>query len=101
MLKMDVIKVFRGKEAEMLRKEYPLERFLESRFVMTRREDPVHPGKSELKCRWYIKGFKDPDILEFQRQSPTLSSEGLAVCLQLIALSKWQLVIADMEGVFL
>lgn len=101
LLKTDAIKVFRGKEAEMLRKEYPPERFLESRFVMTRREDPVNPGKSELKCRWCIKGFKDPDILELQRQSPTLSSEGLAVCLQLIASSKWRLVIADVEGAFL
>lgn len=101
LLKTGSIKVHTGKDADAIRSEHPPERFLESRFVKTRRDDPENPGETELKCRWCIKGFLDPDLFDLQRQSPTLSMEGLAVCLQIIASCKWRLVIADVEGAFL
>ena len=39
--------------------------------------------------------------MDLERQSPTLSMEGLSICLQILASMKWQLIIADVEGVFL
>ena len=72
------------KTADKLRTSTPLERFLESRFVKKRKHDPSKPGGTKLKCRWCIKGFKDPDLLDLDRQSPTLSMDGLSVSNSLV-----------------
>ena len=69
--------------------------------MKTRREDPNQPGKTEIKYRWCVKGFRDPDIYEMNRQSPTLSMEALMVTLQILASNQWLLHIADVEGAFL
>eukprot|EP00435_Cladocopium_sp_Y103_P063878 s580_g25.t1 len=101
LLKTQSIKIHVGAAADELRATYPPERFLESRFVKTIRDDPNMPGKKELKCRWCIKGYLDPDLMDLERQSPTLSMEGLSICLQVLASMKWRLIIADVEGAFL
>lgn len=54
-----------------------------------------------LKARWCIKRYLDPDILDVQTASPTLSNEGFSVALQLLASHKWKMTIADIEGAFL
>ena len=100
LLKHEAIKVHQGEEAEKLKRDMSQERFLESRFVKTRKQDPTRPGGIKLECRWCIKGFKDPDLLDLDRQSPTLSMDGLSVCLQLISSNKWRLIVADVEGLF-
>lgn len=94
-------KIHTGEEADKLRSITPKDRILESRFVKTRRENPNIPGETEIKCRWCVKGFRDPDLYELDRQSPTLSLESFMVCLQLIASHAWQLHICDVEGAFL
>lgn len=101
LLKTEAIRVHVSDAAKELREVCPSERFLENRFVKTRRDDPNTPGKKELKCRWCIKGYLDPDLMELERQSPTLSMEGLSICLQIISSKKWRLIIADVEGAFL
>ena len=101
MLRNSVIRVHTEEGANKLRKEVLPERFLESRFVETRKPDPSVPGNTKLKCRWCIKGFRDPDLFEIERQSPTLSMDALVVCLQLISSCRWKLMIADVEGAFL
>lgn len=101
LLNTQSIKIHVGKEAERLQQEYPKERFLESRSVKTRRPNPEVPGEMELKCRWCIKGFKDPDLFSLERQSPTLSMDSLSVCLQVLVSKKWELIISDVEGAFL
>ena len=95
------IKVYSGPEAEILRKQIDPGRVLKSRFVKTRRPHPKLPGKTELKCRWCVKGYLDPDAESLQRQAPTLSGDGLAMVLQMIASRGWLLEIADVEGAFL
>ncbi|OLQ09519.1 Copia protein [Symbiodinium microadriaticum] len=95
------IKVFSGPEVEILRKQIDPGRILKSRFVKTRRPHPKQPGKMELKCRWCVKGYLDPDAESLQRQAPTLSGDGLAMVLQMIASRGWLLEIADVEGAFL
>ena len=95
LLKTGSIIIHTGTEAERIRNETDPKRILQSRFVKTRK------GEDEIKCRWVIKGYLDPDIDILMRQSPTLSADGLAVAFQLIASFRWQAQIADVEGAFL
>ncbi len=55
----------------------------------------------EVKRRRVVKGFQDPDIETLERQSPTLTADGLACVLQILASMKWTLDVADVEGAFL
>ena len=55
----------------------------------------------EVNCRRVVKGFLDPDIETLERQSPTLTADGLACVLQILASMKWTLDVADVEGAFL
>lgn len=43
----------------------------------------------------------DPDLEHLERQSPTLSADGLATALQLASSNRWVVRIADVEGAFL
>ena len=74
LLRTKSIKAHVGEDARKLRATIDPKDMLESRFVYTRREDPEDPQQTEIKCRWCIKGYKDPAILEVERQSPTLES---------------------------
>ena len=101
LLKIGSVRIVDGKEYHKVMAEHPKERILESRFVKTRRENPNEPGKTQIKCRWCIKGFRDPDLYDVEKQSPTLSLDSLMMCLQIIAGKKWDLIISDVEGAFL
>jgi hypothetical protein len=95
------IKIHMGEDAKHIRATVDEKRILESRFVKTRRENPDSPGETEIKCRWVVKGFQDPDLDVLERQSPTLSADGLAMVLQVIASMQWIMTVADVEGAFL
>ncbi|CAE7255667.1 RE1 [Symbiodinium sp. CCMP2592] len=95
------IVVHTGKDAERLRAKIPRSRFLKSRFVVTESDPGASPETCDLKARWCIRGYLDPDLLALDTSSPTLSAEGLALALQLMASCKWRLKIADVEGAFL
>ena len=101
LLRTTSIKLHEGEAAEALWRTVPPENILESRFVHTERESPEVHGQTEVKSRWCIKGFKDPAILSLEKQSPTLTADGLSTVLQLIASMKWRLTVADIEGAFL
>lgn len=90
-----------GEDARKIWETTPRERILDSRFVKTRRTSPDEENQTEIKCRWALKGFQDPDLLELERQSPTLSSDALAVALQILASYKWLMHFMDVEGAFL
>ena len=92
------IKVHRGEEAIQRKQEVGTNRILESRFVYTS-DDGTPCGT--LKARWCIRGYLDPDLMNLETASPTLSSEGLAISLQLIASKGWRMSIADIEAAFL
>ena len=101
LLKSGAIVVHTGRKAAQLRKSVPRKRVLKSRFVVTEAEQGSHPDTCDLKARWCIRGYLDPDVLELDTSAPTLSAEGFAVAMQLIASHGWQLTIADVEGAFL
>jgi hypothetical protein len=62
-----------GLEAERIRKEVAPSRILQSRFVKTRRFCIDDPQQTEVKCRWVVKGFQDPDIDFLERVTYTNS----------------------------
>ena len=98
MISSGSIKVHRGEEAVKRKHEVGTDRILESRYVYTS-DDGTSEGK--LKARWCIRGYLDPDIMNLDTASPTLSTEGLATTLQLISSMGWRLSIADIEAAFL
>ena len=100
-LDTESIEIHVGEKARRPRETTPKKQILESRFVKTRREKPDEPGVQELKCRWCIKGYKDPEALDVDKQAPTLAADTLAMTLQVIASSRWRLQVADIEGAFL
>ncbi|CAE7833538.1 rluD [Symbiodinium sp. KB8] len=59
------------------------------------------PATDDIKARWCIRGYLDPDLLELDTSAPTLSAEGFAIAMQLIASHGWSITIADVEGAFL
>ena len=95
------VRVHIGEMASKLVHEVGRDRLLESRFVITRPDDPVRREKGELKARWCIRGYLDPDLLELQTAAPTLSPEGLATVMQLLASRRWTMHIGDVEAAFL
>ena len=101
LIKTGAIKVHRGQDAQRIRETVESNRILDSRFVKTRRNNPDDETQSEIKCRWVLKGFQDPDLMDLHRQSPTLSADAFAVTLQLLASFRWTLNIMDVEGAFL
>ena len=101
LLQSGAIIVHMGKEAEKLRRSVPRKRILKSRFVLTEAEPGASPLTSDIKARWCIRGYLDPDLLELDTSAPTLSAEGFSIAMQLIATHHWLLPIADVEGAFL
>ena len=101
LIQTGAVLVHRGEKAREIERNIEPGRILQSRYVKTRKMDAENPQESEIKCRWVIKGYQDPDLDDLERQSPTLTADGLAVVLQLTASMKWTLQIADVEGAFL
>ena len=91
----------RGAEAMEVLRRYP-DRFIPGRFVMTEKQEEDQPIK--VKARWCLRGDLDPDltscIQEGKLQSPTITSYGRAVCLQMIASHRWDLQFGDVQCAF-
>ena len=76
-------------------------RLLKSRFVYTKTDDEPLNEETDLKARWCVRGYLDPDLLSLDTEAPTLSADGCAVALHNIASFRWKLQICDVEGAFL
>ena len=86
-------------KSRLLRSSVP-DRILQPRPVLTlRTNDEVS------QCRCTLQGSKDPDVLDLLRErkteSPTLSTNSLAMTLQLIASCRFVMTIRDVKGAFL
>ena len=101
LIQTGAVLVHRGERAREIEQQTEPGRILQSRYVKTRKMCSDNPQESEIKCRWVIKGYQDPDLDDLERQSPTLTADGLAVVLQLTASMCWTSQIADVEGAFL
>ena len=62
-------------------------------------------GARQVVCRCTLQGFKDPDVLDLVRdrntESPTLSTDGRAMILQLIVSCRFVLTVRDVKSAFL
>ncbi|OLQ02761.1 Copia protein [Symbiodinium microadriaticum] len=95
------IRVHSGKSADKIRQSLDRGRLLKSRFVLTEADAGSSPLTCDIKARWCVRGYLDPDLLDLDTSAPTLTAEGFATAMQLIASQKWRLNIADVEGAFL
>ena len=79
------------------------ERIMNPRPVLT--EKVGDDGSEEVKCRLTLQGFKDPDLFELMRgnqtMSPTLSTNGRGMVLQLLATCRFRMALGDIESAFL
>lgn len=102
LLASGAIKVLSKEESrQIMGDEQMKQRIVKSRFVITKADEAPLGENTELKCRWCIRGYLDPDLLHLDTEAPTLSSEGAAIALQTLASMKWRMIIADVEGAFL
>lgn len=96
------VRVLSKQESDAVRNDSKLRgRILKSRYVITKADEQELNDLTELKARWCIRGYQDPDLLRLDTEAPTLSSEGCAIALQCVASHKWTLQICDVEGAFL
>ena len=98
MMNSGAIKLHVGKAAKELVEEVGIERVLGTRYVYTTDDGTL---EGTLKARWCVQGYMDPDVLDLNTASPTLSMEGFAVTAQLITSMNWKMKIADVEAAFL
>ena len=95
------MRVWRGAKALELRRRFP-DRFIGTRFVVTRK---VEDHQARIKARLCLQGHLDPDfhskIASGECHSPTLSSLGKALLLQLLVSHHWVLNLGDIKGAFL
>ena len=100
-VKSGAIRIHVGDEARKMIQSCGSERLLQSRFVVRYCDDEEQLRQGVLKARWCIRGYLDPDLMELSTASPTLSEEGFAIALQMLARQKWGLKIGDIKGAFL
>eukprot|EP00435_Cladocopium_sp_Y103_P075952 s11_g70.t1 len=98
MVESGAVVVHNGENAKKILDQIGQDRTLESRFVYTSEDGSPN---TKLKARWCIRGYLDPDVCKVETASPTLSSEGLAITLQVLSSYGWRLRIADVETAFL
>ena len=69
----------------------PAERheFLKSMESRTWKPDDRKPSGRLAKARHIIKGFTDPDLLDIESHSPTLTREGFMTVLQSVCVQSW------------
>lgn len=82
----------------------PKDRILGMRWILTWK--PVEDGEGHLvgrkaKARLIIKGFQDPDLLDVDRESSTLSSLGRNAVFTLAAKKKFKLYLGDIKTAYL
>ena len=62
---------------------------------------PLEKDHTSPKSRWCVIGWKDPDVHEVERSSPTPLSSSLYCCFQLAASRRWGARIKDVKTAFL
>ena len=92
------VKVWRGEEAEALRKKFQ-DRIMTARVV--RRKKPT-PGLHQFKAksRFCVHGHKDPDGGTFRTFAPTPTTEALHMVCQIIANHEMRMLFADVKAAF-
>ena len=97
-LKTKAVRVLTGKPADDARAQWP-ERIISSRMVRRKKPQPeLHSWKA--KSRWCLHGHHDPDTGTLCTYSPTPSTEGLMMFLQVGLNYGMQFAFADVKNAF-
>ena len=99
MLKNKAVRALSEAETQAAMRDWP-DRFMTTRCTYTKKDDPTTEEGWKAKARWIIKGFTDPDLLELDTFSPTLSREGFLMVLQMVASCGHVLEMGDVEQAF-
>ena len=75
------------------------ERIMRSRYIEKMKD--MGPGEQDIaKSRWCVLGFEDPDILKLKRTCPTPESDSVLLQAQVLASTKSDAFIGDLEKGF-
>ena len=77
-----------------------LDRALDTRWARTWKPDDSKPSGRRAKARLIIKGFTDPDLLDIESQSPTLTHESFMAVLQSVCSHGHKLQFGDVQQAF-
>ena len=97
-LESGAVRVLSVKEASSVRRRYP-DRII-SRMVRRLKPQEGLGAEPLPKSRWCVRGHQDPDSEDLRVYAPTPQSESIMAVLQMIALLKWDMEIADAKNAF-
>ena len=81
LLKNQAAKVFSLEETTRARERWP-DRAMDTRWTRIWKPDDSMPAGRQAKARLIMEGFTDPDLLDSESHSPTLTREGFMTVLQ-------------------
>ena len=86
-------------ETVQARARWP-DRAVDTRWARTWKPDESKPSGRRAKARLIIKGFTDPDLLDSESHSPTLTREGFLTVLQSVCSHGHKLQFGDVQQAF-
>ena len=99
LLKNQAARVLSLEETAQARARWP-HRAMDPRWARTWKPDDSKPSGRRAKARLIIKGFTDPDLLDIESLSPTLTREGFMTVLQSVCSHGHKLHVGDVQQAF-
>ena len=99
LLKNQAARVLSMEETAQARARWP-DRSMDTRWARTWKPDGSKPSGRRAKARLIIKGFTDPDLLDIESHSPTLTCEGFTTVLQSVCSHGHKLQFGDVQQAF-
>ena len=99
LLKNQAARALSLEEAAQARARWP-DRAMDTRWVRTWKPDESKPLGRRAKARLIIKGFTDPDLLDIESHSPTLTREGFMTVLHSVCSHGHKLQLGDVQQAF-
>ena len=99
LLQNQAAKVLSVEETAQAQARWP-DRAMDTRWARTWKPDDSKPSGRRAKARLIIKGFTDPDLLDIESHSPTLTREGFMTVLQSVFSHGHKLQFGDVQQAF-
>ena len=99
LLKNQAARVLSLEETAQARARWP-DRAMDTRWARTWKPDESKPSGHCAKTRLIIKGFTDPDLLDIESHSPTLTLEGFMTVLQSVCSHGHKIQFGDVQQAF-
>ena len=96
LLQNQAAKVLSLEETAQAQARWP-DRAMDTRWARTWKPDDSKPSGRRAKARLIIKGFTDPDLLDIESHSPTLTWKGFMTVLQSVCSHGHKLQFGDVQ----